>query len=109
MLRAAEVSAHLEGTREEFFSILSDYGRYSGWVPNVELSGVLAREGDVTVAEFRGRRFSDRTFNLELIPFSTRLHRLSPDRQFESSRDFGGDGRSERPSPSSVPRRSWCA
>ncbi len=67
MLRAVEVSARLKGTREELYSILIDFGRYSEWVPSIDLSGVLAREGDVTVAEFQGRRFSDRTFNLELI------------------------------------------
>ncbi len=67
MLRTVSVSARLQGTREELYSILVDYGRYDRWLPGLELSAILAREGDVTVAEFRGRRFSDRTFNLELI------------------------------------------
>ena len=67
MLRSVEVSARLEGTREELYAILADVGRYSRWVPGIELSSVLAREGDVAVAELRGRRFNDRTFNLELI------------------------------------------
>ncbi len=67
MLRAVEVSARLQGTREELYAILADYGRYRAWMPGIDLSSVLVREGDVTIAEFRGRRFSDRTFNLELI------------------------------------------
>ncbi len=67
MLRTVVVSADLQGSREELYGILADYDRYSAWMPGIELSSVLAREGDVTIAEFRGRRFSDRTFNLELI------------------------------------------
>ncbi len=67
MLRSVEVSARSEGTREELYAILADSGRYAEWMPGIELSSVLAREGDVAVAEFRGDRWSDRTFNLELI------------------------------------------
>lgn len=67
MLNTIEVAARLPGTREELYGILSDYSRYSRWVPGLDLSAILAREGDVTVAEFRGRRLGDRTFNLELI------------------------------------------
>ena len=48
MLRTVEVSAHLQGTREELYGILADYDRYSVWMPGIELSSVLAREGDVT-------------------------------------------------------------
>ncbi len=67
MLRSVEVSARLQGTREEYYAILADCGRYSQWAPGIEMSSVLATEGDVTIAELRGRLFSDRTLNLELI------------------------------------------
>ncbi len=67
MLRSVEVSARVEGTRKELYAILADYGRYSLWMPGIERSSVLAREGDVAIAEFRGRRWSYRSFNLELI------------------------------------------
>ncbi len=67
MLRAVDVEARLKGTREEHFEILADIGSYSSWVPGIEVSSVLAHEGDVTIAEFQGRRFSDRSFNLEIV------------------------------------------
>jgi ribosome-associated toxin RatA of RatAB toxin-antitoxin module len=67
MLRAVEVSARLEGSREELYAILADVARYPAWVPGIERSSIVAREGDVAVAELHGRRFNDRTFNLELI------------------------------------------
>ncbi len=67
MLRSIDVSARLEGSREELFAILADCERYAAWMPGIELSSVLAREGDVAIAEFRGSRWSDRTFNLEII------------------------------------------
>lgn len=67
MLRKIEASARLQGTREELTSILIDFGRYSEWVPGIDRSEVLAREGDVTVAEFQSRQFGKRTCNLELI------------------------------------------
>ena len=67
MLRAVEVAARVPGTREELYAILADVGRYSAWVPGVDHSSILAREGDVAVAELRGRRFGDRAFNLELV------------------------------------------
>ena len=90
MLRSVEVSARLQGSREELWAILADYGRYCQWVPGLDRSSVLAQEGDVVVAEFRGRRFSDRTFNLELI-------RSPPDaivfRQIDSLNRPGVSGR----------------
>ncbi len=67
MLRTVEVSARLEGSRDELFAIVADLPSYSRWLPGVERSSVLAREGDVAVAELRASRWSDRTFNLELI------------------------------------------
>ncbi len=67
MLRSVRASARLQSTREELYSILVDFGRYSRWLPGLEQSRILTREGDVTVAELSGRRFSDRTYNLELI------------------------------------------
>ncbi len=66
MQRTVETSARLEGSREELFAIVADAGRYAGWVPGIEDSSVLAREGDVAIAEFRAR-WGDRTFNLELV------------------------------------------
>ncbi len=67
MRRAVEVSAPLQGTREELYAIIADVGRYSKWAPGIEHSAILAQEGDVAIAELCGRRFSDHTFNLELI------------------------------------------
>ena len=67
MQRAVEVSAHLTGTREELYSILADISHYARWVPGLELSRILAREGDITIVELRGSRFGDHTFNFELI------------------------------------------
>ena len=67
MLRAVEVSAHLLGTREELYSILADVGSYARWVPGLELSRILARKGDITIAELLSSRYSDHTFNFEII------------------------------------------
>ncbi len=67
MLRSVDVEARLKGTREEHGAILTDFGNYRGWVPGIEVSSILACEGDVTIVEFQGRRFSERPFNLELV------------------------------------------
>ena len=67
MLRQARAAARLEGTREELFAILTDYGRYAAWMPGVERSRVLVREGDVTVAEIEAPAWNSYPFNLELV------------------------------------------
>ncbi len=67
MLRKVDVSARLEGSRDELFAIVADLACYPKWMPGVERSSVLDREGDVAVVELRAPRWSDRTFNLELI------------------------------------------
>ena len=67
MLRTAEAAARLEGTREELFAIVTDYGRYAAWMPGVELSRVLVREGDVTIAELAAPAWNPYPFNLELV------------------------------------------
>ncbi len=67
MLRTVKASARIEGTREDLFAIITDYGRYATWLPGIEHAGLLAREGDVAIAEFRAPRWSHRTFNIELV------------------------------------------
>ena len=72
MLRTVEISARLEGSREELFGIVADFDRYPKWMPGIELASVLAHEGDVAIAEIQAPRWSDRTFNLEFVSLSPR-------------------------------------
>ena len=67
MLRTGSASARLEGSREELFAILADCGRYRSWVPGIDRSQVLTREGDVMIAELRVPGWAERSFNLEVV------------------------------------------
>ncbi len=67
MNRATEVTARLEGRREELLEILCDLDRLDAWVPGIESSQVLTREGDVAIAELRIPEWADRSFNLEVV------------------------------------------
>jgi ribosome-associated toxin RatA of RatAB toxin-antitoxin module len=67
MRRTVEAAARLQGTRESLFAVLGDYGLYQAWVPGVEHSRLLAREGDVAVAELRCPLYSARSFTFELV------------------------------------------
>lgn len=85
MLRTGEVTARIEGSREELYAILTDYDRYEAWMPGVELSRVLVREGDVTIAEVASPGWAVHSFNLELVrspPGTVEYHQIdTPDRR----------------------------
>ena len=62
MRRTVEAAARLQGTRESLFAVLGEYELYQSWVPGVERSRLLAREGDVAIAEVRCTLYSPRSF-----------------------------------------------
>ena len=45
-------STTLHARPDEVFTVLADYQRYMDWAPDVVASTLLAREGDIVVAEF---------------------------------------------------------
>lgn len=79
MLRTAEADARVEGSREELFQIVTDYGRWQAWMPGVEHSRLLVREGDVTIAELAAPDWAPHPFNLELVhspPGTVEFHQI---------------------------------
>ena len=67
MWRAAEASAYVRAPREVVYRILTRYDLYSTWIPDITASRLLAREGDVAVAELVCPRYGRGKFVLELI------------------------------------------
>ena len=67
MWRAAEASAYLRAPLELVYPILTNYDLYSSWVPDITSSRLLAREGDLAIAEFVCPRYGRGKFLLELI------------------------------------------
>jgi ribosome-associated toxin RatA of RatAB toxin-antitoxin module len=57
----------IRGTLEEVFAVLSDYQSYPAWTPDVVASAVLAREGDIVVAEFLSPFLTEKKYVLELL------------------------------------------
>ncbi len=67
MLRNEEAVHRLDTSRDLLFAILTDYDRYREWLPGIEQSRVLAREGDIVVAEFKAPHYGRELVALEFI------------------------------------------
>jgi uncharacterized protein YndB with AHSA1/START domain len=67
MDRSLEATVRLKGDRDEAFNCLTDYPRLCDWLPGVESARVLAREGDVVVAEVRAPGLGAPGLVLELV------------------------------------------
>ena len=52
---------------EQVFGVLSDYANYPLWTPDVVAATVLAREGDIVVAEFHSPFLSDKKYVIEFV------------------------------------------
>jgi hypothetical protein len=67
MDRSIEASVRLKCDRDEAFDRLTDYPRLCDWLPGVETARVLAREGDVVVAEVKAPGLGAPSLVLELV------------------------------------------
>jgi len=67
MDRSIEAAVRLGADRDEVFALLTDYPRLCEWLPGVESARVLAREGDVVVAEVAAPGLGAPTLVLELV------------------------------------------
>jgi uncharacterized protein YndB with AHSA1/START domain len=67
MDRSIEAAVRLKADRDEVFALLTDYPRLCDWLPGVESARVLAREGDVVVAEVAAPGLAAPTLVLELV------------------------------------------
>jgi hypothetical protein len=67
MDRSIEASVRLKGDRDEAFDRLTDYPRLRDWLSGVETARVLAREGDVVVAEVKAPGLGAPGLVLELV------------------------------------------
>ena len=67
MDRSIEATVRLKGDRDEAFDRLTDYPRLCDWLPGVEAARILAREGDVVVAEVKAPGFGAPSLVLELV------------------------------------------
>jgi len=67
MLRNVEATRRLDASRDLLFAVLTDYDRYREWLPGIEQSRVLAREGDIVVAEFKATHYGPERVALEFI------------------------------------------
>lgn len=57
----------VSATLDQVFATLTDYERYADWAPDVVSANVLAREGDIVVAEFYSPELMDEAYQLEFI------------------------------------------
>ena len=57
----------VQATKEQIFELLTDYERYVHWTPDVVEAAVLAREGDVAVAEFYTPYWMRGRYQLEFV------------------------------------------
>ncbi len=67
MDRSIEATVRLKGNRDEAFDNLTDYPHLCDWLPGVEFARVLAREGDVVVAEVSAPGLGAPSLVLELV------------------------------------------
>lgn len=54
-------------TVEQVFGVLSDYANYPMWAPDVVSATLLAREGDIVVAEFHSPFLTDKKYVVEFL------------------------------------------
>ena len=57
----------VQTTKEQLFELLTDYERYIHWTPDVVAAVVLAREGDIAVAEFDSPYWMRCRYQLEFV------------------------------------------
>jgi len=67
MDRSIEATVRLKCDRDEAFERLTDYHNLRDWLPGVESARVLAREGDVVVAEVKAPGLGAPGLVLELV------------------------------------------
>jgi ribosome-associated toxin RatA of RatAB toxin-antitoxin module len=60
-------SMTLHAPAEDVFAVLADYQRYVEWAPDVVASAVLAKEGDIVVADFLSPFLTDEKYVLEFV------------------------------------------
>jgi ribosome-associated toxin RatA of RatAB toxin-antitoxin module len=60
-------SRQVHATPDDVFSVLADYEHYEDWSPDVVAATVLAREGDVVVAEFLSPFLVEGKYILEFV------------------------------------------
>ena len=57
----------VQTTKAQLFELLTDYERYIHWTPDVVEAVVLAREGDIAVAEFNSPYWMRGRYQLEFV------------------------------------------
>jgi hypothetical protein len=62
-----DATVRVKGDRDDFFDRLTDYPRLCEWLPAVESARILAREGDVVVAEIEAPGLGAPSLVLELV------------------------------------------
>jgi hypothetical protein len=67
MDRSIDGAVRLHADRDEIFDRLTDYPRLAEWLPGVESARVLAREGDILVAELAAPGLGVPSLVLELV------------------------------------------
>jgi hypothetical protein len=67
MDRSIDGAVRLQADRDEIFDRLTDYPSLGEWLPGVESARVLAREGDVVVAEVTAPGLGAPSLVLELV------------------------------------------
>jgi uncharacterized protein YndB with AHSA1/START domain len=77
MDRSIDAAVRLKADRDEVFARLTDYPRLNEWLPGVENARVLAREGDVVVAEVAALGLSAPSLVLELVHSPPNLVRFT--------------------------------
>ena len=60
-------SVSIEATKEQVFSIITDYGRYAEWAADCIHSQVLLKEEDIVVAEFTSPELMGGIYQLECV------------------------------------------
>lgn len=88
MDRSFDWAVRLEADRDEIFDRLTDYPRLSEWFPGVESARILAREGDIVVAEVAAPALGAPSLVLELVHSPPRLA------QFTRVDQYRGEGTS---------------
>jgi len=63
----ATLSCTLSAPLDKIFGVLSDYANYPLWAPDVVSATVLAREGDIVVAEFESPFLTEKKYVLEFL------------------------------------------
>jgi hypothetical protein len=86
MDRSIDCAVRLEADRDEIFDRLTDYPRLGEWLPGVESARVLAREGDIVVAELAAPGLGVSSLVLELVHSPPRLA------QFTRVDQYRGEG-----------------